>query len=73
MKFYQGNKTSIPFDVKEDKAIAQFVRGLFETSNEVTIRKLIALGYEHDGEFREESKEEPREEPKRRGRPKKED
>lgn len=69
MKFYQGNKTSIPFDVKEDKAIAQFVRGLFETSNEATIRKLIALGYENDGEF----KEEPKEEPKRRGRPKKED
>lgn len=66
MKFYQGNKTSIPFDVKEDKAIAQFVRGLFETSNEATIRKLIALGYEHDGEFKEE-------EPKRRNRPKKEE
>lgn len=65
MRFYQGNKTSIPFDVKEDKAIAQFVLGLFETSNEETIKKLIALGYEYDGEA-------PKEEPKHRGRPKKE-
>lgn len=51
MIFKQGNKTSIPFDVKKDKAIAQFVLGIYETDNKETIKKLIALGYEHDGEF----------------------
>lgn len=46
MVFKQGNKTAIPYDVKRDRPIAVFSRGVYETNDEGRIARLLELGYE---------------------------
>ena len=50
MVFRQGKKTAIPYDAKEDKPIAIFARGVYETKDEKRIAKLLELGYEAEEE-----------------------
>lgn len=43
----------VVWDAETGKALCTFVDGVFETEDATVIEKLVALGYEHDGDLPE--------------------
>lgn len=48
MKFIQGERAGLIWDAENDKPLADFVKGIFETSDETVIEKLTELGFDFE-------------------------